>query len=186
MLASIFIAALMADNAFGGVEKRLDDLEAVLAGPGDAMVVRDRAQAERLPALIATHRAGLALVAGDLDGTISNAESALALAGTDDRLTLAAPRALKGLASWAVGDLRSAYEGYTRGSARPRGGRARRRRPGVHGDPRGPGPHARAARRRPASGGRGAGPRPIGDHERSGARDGRHVGRAGARRLAVR
>ena len=113
VLASIFIAALMADNEFGGVAKRLDDLEAVLAGPADAVVVRDRAEAERLPALIATHRAGLALVAGDLDRTISNAESALALAGADDRLTLAAPRALKGLASWAVGDLRSAYEAYT-------------------------------------------------------------------------
>jgi LuxR family maltose regulon positive regulatory protein len=113
VLASVFIAALMADNEFGGVGKRLDDLEAVLAGPPDAVAVRDRAQAERLPALIATHRAGLALVAGDLDLTISNAESALALAGTDDPLTLAAPRALKGLASWAVGDLRSAYQAYT-------------------------------------------------------------------------
>ena len=113
VLASIFIAALMAENAFGGVGERLDDLEAVLAGPADAVVVRDRAQAERLPALIATHRAGLALVAGDLDLTISNAETALALAGTDDRLTLAAPRALKGLASWAGGDLRSAYQAYT-------------------------------------------------------------------------
>ncbi len=113
VLASTFIAALMADNAFGGVEKRLDDLEAVLAGPIDDLVVRDRTQAERLPALIATHRAGLALVAGDLDGTISHAETALAVAGPDDRLTRAAPRALMGLASWAVGDVRSAYEGYT-------------------------------------------------------------------------
>ena len=44
VLASIFIAALMADSAFGGVGERLDDLEAVLAGPADAVVVRDRAQ----------------------------------------------------------------------------------------------------------------------------------------------
>jgi ABC-type lipopolysaccharide export system ATPase subunit len=75
--------------------------------------VRDRAEAERLPALIATQRAGLALVTGDLDGTISGAERAVAVAGTDDLLTLAAARALKGLASWAVGDLQSAYEAYT-------------------------------------------------------------------------
>ncbi|MDF2092246.1 LuxR C-terminal-related transcriptional regulator [Knoellia sp. 3-2P3] len=113
VLAGIFIAALMADNAFGGVGKRLDDLEGVLAGPADAVVVRNRAEAERLPALIATQRAGLALVAGDLDLAISDAEGALAVAGTDDLLTLAAARALKGLASWAVGDLRSAYEAYT-------------------------------------------------------------------------
>lgn len=113
VLAGIFIAALMADNEFHGVPKRLDDLEGVLAGPADAVVVRDLAEAERLPALIATQRAGLALVAGDLDLTISGAESALAVAGPDDLLTLAAARALKGLASWAVGDLRSAYEAYT-------------------------------------------------------------------------
>ena len=113
VLAGIFIAALMADNEFDGVAQRLDDLEAVLAGPADAVLVRDRAEAKRLPALIATQRAGLALVAGDLDITISGAESALAVAGPDDLLTLAAARALKGLASWAVGDLRSAYEAYT-------------------------------------------------------------------------
>ena len=117
VVASTFIGALMADNAFGGVEKRLDELETVLSGPVDDLVVRDGAQAERLPALIATHRAGLALVAGDLDGTISHAATALAVAGHDDRLTLAAPRALMGLASWALGDVRSAYEGY-RGAAR--------------------------------------------------------------------
>jgi len=113
VLAGIFIAALMADNEFGGVAKRLDHLEVVLERPAEAVVVRDRAEAERLPALIATQRAGLALVAGDLDLTISCAETALTVAGTDDLLTLAAARALKGLASWAVGDLRSAYQAYT-------------------------------------------------------------------------
>ena len=112
VLAGIFIAALMADNEFEGVAKRLDDLEAVLAGPADAVVVRDRVEAARLPALIATQRAGLALVSGDLSGTISEAERAVALAAADDLLTLAAARALNGLASWGSGDLQSAYEAY--------------------------------------------------------------------------
>ena len=112
VLAGIFIAALMADNEFEGVAKRLDELEAVLAGPADAVVVRDRVEAARLPALIATQRAGLALVSGDLSGTISEAERAVALAGADDLLTLAAARALNGLASWGSGDLQSAYEAY--------------------------------------------------------------------------
>ena len=48
VVAGIFIAALMADNEFGGVAKRLDDLEAVLERPAEAVVVRDRAEAERL------------------------------------------------------------------------------------------------------------------------------------------
>ena len=112
VLAGIFVAALMADNEFEGVAKRLDDLEAVLAGPADAVVVRDRDEAARLPALIATQRAGLALVSGDLPGTICEAERAVALAGADDLLTLAAARALNGLASWGSGDLQSAYEEY--------------------------------------------------------------------------
>ncbi len=113
VVAGIFVAALMADNEFAGVAKRLDDLEVVLAGPLDAVVVRDRVEADRLPAVIATQRAGLALVAGDLEGTIAHAESALALAGPGDLLTTAAARALKGLASWAGGDLPSAFESYT-------------------------------------------------------------------------
>ncbi len=112
VLAGVFVAALMADNEFEGVAKRLDDLEVVLAGPADAVVVRDRVEATRLPALIATQRAGLALVAGDLPGTIADAERAVALAGAEDLLTLAAARALNGLASWASGDLQSAYEAY--------------------------------------------------------------------------
>ena len=112
VLAGIFIAALMADNEFTGVAKRLDDLEAVLAGPADALVVRDGVEAARLPALIATQRAGLALVAGDLPGTIAEAQRAVHVAGADDLLTLAAARALQGLASWASGDLQSAYEAY--------------------------------------------------------------------------
>ncbi len=113
VLAGIFVAALMADNEFTGVEKRLDDLEAVLAGPADALVVRDRVEAARLPAVIATQRAGLALVSGDLTATITDAHRAVALAGADDLLTVAAARALRGLASWASGDLQSAFEAYT-------------------------------------------------------------------------
>lgn len=112
VLAGIFVAALMADNEFEGVAKRLDDLEGVLAGPADAVVVRDRVEAARLPALIATQRAGLALVSGDLSGTICEAGRAVALAGADDLLTLAAARALNGLASWASGDLQPAFEAY--------------------------------------------------------------------------
>ena len=113
VLAGAFVAALMADNQFEGVGRRLDDLEAVLAEPPQALVVRDPTEAARLPALIATQRAGLALVAGDLSGTVAAAERALALAGADDLLTLAAARALLGLASWASGDLHTAFEAYT-------------------------------------------------------------------------
>ncbi|HEU4514346.1 MAG TPA: helix-turn-helix transcriptional regulator, partial [Nocardioidaceae bacterium] len=113
VLASGFVAALMACNEFDGIERRLNDLEKVLSGPREGLVVRDDAGWTRLPALIATHRAGLALVSGDLAGTVEHADRALADAASDDLLTTAAASAIKGLASWARGDLDGAHRAYT-------------------------------------------------------------------------
>ncbi len=112
VLASNFVGALMASNLFDGVAERLDALEQKLRSPVESLVIRDRDEWERLPAVVATHRAGLALVAGDLDTTIAQAEEALARAGKDDQLTLASASALKGLASWTTGDLAAAREAY--------------------------------------------------------------------------
>jgi LuxR family maltose regulon positive regulatory protein len=113
VLASSFIGALMASGEFDGVAVRLDALESALSGPTDDLVIRDRAEWERLPAVMATHRAGLALVAGDVDATIAQADAALALAATHDQLTVASASALKGLASWSRGDLVSAHASYS-------------------------------------------------------------------------
>jgi LuxR family maltose regulon positive regulatory protein len=112
VLASSFIAALMASNVFDGLGDKLDALESALSGSHETLIVRDRAEWERLPALLATHRAGLALVAGDLDATITHADAALAKAAAQDRLTVVAAAALKGLASWSAGDLVSAHASY--------------------------------------------------------------------------
>ena len=112
VLASGYIGALMAGNHFGGVAARLDALEATLASPPETLVVRDRTEWERLPALVATQRAGLALVAGDLEATIAHAEAALARAAPGDELTVASASAIKGLASWSSGDLASARRSY--------------------------------------------------------------------------
>ena len=112
VLASNFIGALMASNEFDGVEEKLDALESALSRSHETLVIRDRVEWKRLPALLETQRAGLALVAGDLDATITHAEIALTRAAADDTLTRAAASALKGLASWAAGDLGSAYASY--------------------------------------------------------------------------
>lgn len=120
VLASNFIGALMASNTFDGVTDRLDALEQTLIAPPESLTIRDEAEWMRLPAVVATHRAGLALVAGDLPATLAQADEALARAGTDDELTMASASALKGLASWATGDLSAALRGYqaaTRGLA---------------------------------------------------------------------
>ena len=114
VLASAFIAALMASNEFDGVEQRLRDVEDVLSGPTDRLVVLDRVEWTRLPAVTATHRAGLALVAGDLAGTHRHAHEALDRARDDDLLTTAAASALLGLAAWTRGDLAAAHRAYAR------------------------------------------------------------------------
>ena len=119
VLGSNFVGALMASNIFDGVSGRLDAIEASLAA-AEAPVVRDQAEWQRLPAVLATQRAGLALVDGDVAGTLAHAEEAMSRATAGDELTRASASALKGLASWTTGDLGAAREGYlaaTRGLA---------------------------------------------------------------------
>jgi LuxR family transcriptional regulator, maltose regulon positive regulatory protein len=112
VLASNLVGALMASNKYDGIGDRLDALERALASPPESLTIRDEVEWARLPAVVATHRAGLALVAGDLPATLAHADAALARAASDDRLTVAAASALKGLASWADGDLLTALRGY--------------------------------------------------------------------------
>ena len=70
VLASNLVGALMASNVFDGVSERLDALESTLASPREDVVVRDDVEWRRLPAVLATHRSGLALVSGDLEATL--------------------------------------------------------------------------------------------------------------------
>jgi LuxR family maltose regulon positive regulatory protein len=116
VLAVGLIGALAASNEFDSLDLRLTAVERALAGPPDAVVVSDPAGLARLPGALQTYRAALALVGGDLGGTVAHAETALELAAADDLLTAASASALVGLASWAAGDLavaRSAYEAAT-------------------------------------------------------------------------
>jgi LuxR family maltose regulon positive regulatory protein len=113
VLAMGLIAALTAANEFDGVDRRLRDVERLLDRPPDELVIRDQAEFSRVSASVETYRAAIALVAGDLDGTVRHAELALTRAAVHDHLTVAAASALIGLASWARGDLTAAHRGYT-------------------------------------------------------------------------
>jgi LuxR family transcriptional regulator, maltose regulon positive regulatory protein len=79
----------------------------------DSPIVFDDVAYGRLPAMAAVHRAGLALLAGDTDGTIEHAHRVLELAGADDHLQRGAAMALIGLAHWSRGDLDDARTCYT-------------------------------------------------------------------------
>ncbi|HEX5877979.1 MAG TPA: LuxR C-terminal-related transcriptional regulator [Actinomycetota bacterium] len=112
VLASNLVGALMASNTFEGVSDRLDALERTLSSPPESLTIRNEAEWARLPAQVATHRAGLALVGGNVPATLAHADDALARAAADDGLTVASASALKGLVSWANGDLLTALRAY--------------------------------------------------------------------------
>ena len=113
VLAIGLVGALMSRGDFDTVEARLDDLVQVLADPPTDQVVLEESELARVPGAMETYRAALALVAGDLAGTVEHAERAMARAAPGDDLTLAAAAALAGLASWTGGDLEAAHRGYS-------------------------------------------------------------------------
>jgi LuxR family maltose regulon positive regulatory protein len=80
-----------------------------------AMVVVDQEEFRRLAGAVALHRAGYALVHGDVNETIQQARRALELAPEDDFLRRGGAAALQGLALWTIGDLENARQMYLEG-----------------------------------------------------------------------
>ncbi|GAA1953768.1 LuxR C-terminal-related transcriptional regulator [Nocardioides panacihumi] len=114
VLAIALIGGLMASNAFDGVDRRLDHVEHLLAGPTADLVVGNRGELARVPAAVEMYRAALALIGGDPAGAIARAQRAIDVAVDDDPLAVGAAAALSGLASWSTGDIASAHESYAR------------------------------------------------------------------------
>lgn len=123
VLSMGMVGAHMATGDVAGVEPLLDSVERWLETPfeGDddtdpgstGMVVVDHDEFLRLPAQVAVYRAGLALMAGDIHGTIAHANRALDLIATDDEVSRGAAAALVGLAHWGIGDLEAARRSYS-------------------------------------------------------------------------
>jgi LuxR family maltose regulon positive regulatory protein len=115
VLSNALAGAMLSTGTVDGVEQRLSDVERWL-DPEDAaqtgMVVVDPDALRRLPAEVAMHRAGLALVRGDVDATVLFARRVLDLAPEDDHLVRGAASALLGLAAWSTGDLERARTSY--------------------------------------------------------------------------
>src|SRR5829696_315827 len=127
VLSNAYAGTLMSNGKFDGVESRLDDAERWLdataetteqsAAASTEMVVVAEGDFRRLPGSIAVHRAGLALAAGDLAGTVRHARRALDVIAEDDFAGHGAAAALLGLASWTSGDLEVAHRSYADGMA---------------------------------------------------------------------
>ena len=71
------------------------------------------AELRSLPAMAAVYRASVAQARGDVDGTVSHARRALALAGPEDHFPRGAAAGFVGLAAWAAGDLGTAVDTFT-------------------------------------------------------------------------
>lgn len=109
------VDAHMVTGDTAGVEELLDDIERWIGPdpPAGDMIVHDHAGLRRLPVQAAMYRAALALLGGDLAGTVAHAERAAQLSGAeDDHLGQGAAAALIGLAHWAGGDLEAAERQY--------------------------------------------------------------------------
>ncbi len=109
-----YVGALMSTGDIEGVEARLRDVERSLDAP-EAAVYVDAEEFRRLPGQVAVHRAGQALMHGDLSVTETFARRALDVAPADDHLARGAASALLGLACWPTGDLEAAHDGYVEG-----------------------------------------------------------------------
>ncbi len=127
VLSNGYAGVLLSTGQAEGVEPRLRDAERWLAGPAadgpggrscpSSMVVVDDKGFRDLPGGVAVHRAGLARMLGDADGTVAHAQRALELLGDDDDVGRGAACALLGLACWSAGDLEGAHRRYTEASA---------------------------------------------------------------------
>lgn len=116
VLAMALVGARMATGDATGLDPLLEIVDTWLERDESPIVVDEVAYA-RLPAMVAVHRAGLALLAGDTDATVHHAERVLLLAGDDDPLQRGAGAALVGLAHWRQGDLETARERYAQSIA---------------------------------------------------------------------
>jgi LuxR family maltose regulon positive regulatory protein len=119
VLSAVYGSVLLAMGKLEDVDARLRDAERWLETTETAgMVVVDEAEFRHLPGSIAVWRAGLALVRGDLAGTVSYARRALDLLPEENLLERGGATALMGLAFWAGGDLEAAHQTFAAGMAR--------------------------------------------------------------------
>lgn len=123
LLATFMGWRRLSEGDLDGVAAWLDAAEAGLATTPPSTIptarplaeaARDReAEVRSLPAMIAVYRAAVAQGRGDVDGTVSHARRALALAGPEDHFPRGAAAGFVGLAAWAAGDLGTAVDTFT-------------------------------------------------------------------------
>jgi ATP/maltotriose-dependent transcriptional regulator MalT len=122
VLGNAYAGALLSTGQLEGVDAHLGDAERWLDRTTEdarsaGMVVVDEAEFRRLPGAIALHRAGHALLLGNLPETVSCARRALTLVSDEDHLGRGTAAAVLSLAAWASGDLEPARQSYAAAQA---------------------------------------------------------------------
>jgi LuxR family maltose regulon positive regulatory protein len=127
VLSVHYAGTLLQSGRLEGVEDRLRDAERWLdtgadvgerpEGSSAEMVVVDKEEFRRLSGSVTIYRAGIALVVGDVLGTVKYARRALDLAAEDDHFRRGSAAALLGLAYWTSGDLEAGHRSYADGMA---------------------------------------------------------------------
>jgi ATP/maltotriose-dependent transcriptional regulator MalT len=122
MLSLAVAGALLTGGEPEEVEGRLRDAErwlkeAAATGKGSParpaeMVVADEEGYRRLPGAIELYRSALALVRGDMPGTVRHARRTLDLALGEDHGVRAGAAGFLGLAFWTSGDLEAAHSAW--------------------------------------------------------------------------
>ena len=120
VLSMALVGARMAAGDTTGVDRLLRRVEpwahpATSTAPphgASAPIVFDAHEFARLPAQLSVYSAALALLGGDIAGTITHAERALEVTEPSDHLGRGSASALVGLARWTTGDLESAGNRY--------------------------------------------------------------------------
>jgi LuxR family maltose regulon positive regulatory protein len=127
MLSFAVAGALLTGGEPEEVEVRLQDAErwlqeatatgeGSLAPPGE-MVVADEEEYRRLPGAIELYRSALALVRGDVPGTVRHARQTLDRALAEDHGVRAGAAGFLGLAFWTSGDLEAAHPAWAQCAA---------------------------------------------------------------------
>ena len=127
MLSFAVAGALLTGGEPEEVEVRLRDAERWLEeaaatgegslAPPSEMVVADEEEYRRLPGAIELYRSALALVRGDVPGTVRHARRTLDLALTEDHGVRAGAAGFLGLAFWTSGDLEAAHPAWAQCAA---------------------------------------------------------------------
>ena len=118
VLSVHYAGTLLQNGQLDGVESRLRDAERWLVVPADLHerpIYVYEEEFQRLPAFVAMYHAAIALAQGDVVNATKHARKVLELAREDDEFPRGAASSLLGLASWASGDLETAYRMFADG-----------------------------------------------------------------------